>query len=653
MSSVNLKWPDDSRQDNLARLQACLHGLYDELRRDTAGAVAAHLPELAQADPACFGLCAVTRDGTTLEAGDSRVSFTAQSIVKPLILALALEDHDADTILHKIGVEPTGERFDSILHAENEEDHKLNPFMNAGAIATLDLIGGRDLEERFARICALLQRLLSRPVALDQQALTSRRLHDHHNRAIAYLLLSRGLIKGPAEDLLELYHRICCLLVDCRDLATIAAVLAQGGVHPVRNQRMLPAGNVKSILSIMLTCGMYEFSGQWAYRVGLPAKSSLGGAMLVVAPEQFGFAVYSPPLDEAHQKSVRGLKACEALSEKLGLHMFRSGLEQSTSKTLQTPRIIRRGRDDGDLEQCLARIHQRTRGETGGDCYNIAPDSFKVDPDAHAICVTTVDGRRFAAGDHYAPFLIQSISKVFAYGLALEDHGREAVLQHIDVEPTGNAYDAIIRLEQRSKRPYNPMVNAGGIATTALIRGEGPAQRLDRILSMYHDYIGHDTHIDIPTYLTETRSGDRNKAIAYLLRHFGMLENEVDIALNLYLQQCSAVIDCKDLSVMAATLANGGFNPLSRRQAVHEEYVGDLLSVMYTCGMYDFAGEWSYRIGLPAKSGVGGGIIAVVPGRMGIAVYSPRLDRHGNSIAGIKALEAISAELDLHILSCA
>ena len=650
MSSVNLKWPD-SRQDDLAQLQACLHNLYDELRHDTAGTVAAHLPELAQADPASFGLCAVSRDGSILEAGDSRVSFTAQSLVKPLILALALEDHDADTILHKIGVEPTGERFDSILQTESEEDRKLNPFMNAGAIATLDLIGGQDLEERFARICALLQRLLSRPVALDHQALASRRLHDHHNRAIAYLLLSRGLVKGPAEDLLELYYRICSIVVDCRDLATIAAVLANGGVHPVRGQRTLPAGHVKSILSIMLTCGMYEFSGQWAYRIGLPAKSSLGGAMLVVVPGQFGFAVYSPPLDETHQKSVRGLKACEALSTKFGLHMFRNTMEHNPSNAGRARRTV--NRVCGDLDKRLARIHYRTRIETGGECYNIAPDAFKVNPDAHAICVTTVDGRCFAAGDHNARFLIQSISKVFAYGLALEDHGREAVLQHVDVEPTGNAYDAIIRLEQRSKRPYNPMVNAGGIATTALIRGEGPAQRLDRILSMYRDYIGHETHIDFPTYLAETRSGDRNKAIAYLLRHFGLLENEVDIALNLYLQQCSAVIDCKDLSVMAATLANGGFNPLSRRQAVQEEYVGDLLSVMYTCGMYDFAGEWSYRIGLPAKSGVGGGIIAVVPGRMGIAVYAPRLDRRGNSIAGIKMLEAISEELDLHIFSCA
>jgi glutaminase A len=636
-----------------ALLQSFLHELHRSLRHESDGVVAKHLPELSQADPNWFGLCAMTPDGAILEAGDSRVAFTAQSIAKPLILALALEDHDTDSILHNIGVEPTGERFDSILYSEGQENHKLNPFMNAGSFATLDLIRGQSLEERFARLSAFFQRLLSKPVLIDEHALASRRQYDNHNRAIAYLLLSRGLVRGPVEDLVELYHRLCCLSLDCRDLATIAAVLANAGIHPIGNQRVLPAEHVKIILSVMQTCGMYEFSGQWAYRVGLPAKSGLCGAMLVVAPNQFGFAVYSPPLDETHQKSVRGLQACEALSRKFRSHVFRTGAHDIPVQAIPQRRNAGVLGDDYETNHLLTQIHQRTKGGGDGYCYSIDHDLFDVDPDAHAICITTVDGRSFAAGDHDAPFLIQSISKVFAYGLALEDHGREAVLQNVDVEPSGNPYDAIIRLERSSKRPHNPMVNTGGIATTALIKGADPAQRLNRVLCMYQRYIGHDVHIDMRTYLAEMNSGDRNKAIAYLLRHFGLLENEVDAALSLYLQQCSAVINCEDLSVMAATLANGGLNPLTKQRAIQEDYVADLLTVMYTCGMYDFAGEWSYRIGLPAKSGVSGGILAVVPGQMGIAVYSPRLDRHGNSIAGIKALEAISDELDLHIFSCA
>lgn len=193
------------------QLQSFLHELHHSLRRDTAGVVASHLPELSQADPYWFGLCAMTYDGALLETGDSRVTFTVQSIAKPLILALALEDHDADTILHKIGVEPTGERFDSIVSSTDQATHKLNPFMNAGAIATLNLIGGHDLEECFERICGLLQRLLSKSIGMDHKTLASRRLNDHQNRAIVYLLLSKGLINGPVEPLLELYHRICCL----------------------------------------------------------------------------------------------------------------------------------------------------------------------------------------------------------------------------------------------------------------------------------------------------------------------------------------------------------------------------------------------------------------------------------------------------------
>lgn len=655
MNSVIMERQDIPLQHQTV-LHSCLHELHRRFRNNDNGLVASHLPELSAANPDWFGLCAVTLDATVLEEGDSRVAFTAQSIAKPLILALALADNDADTILHYIGVEPTGERFDSLLYPDGEHSLKLNPFMNAGAMATLDLIRGQNMEQRFARLRDLLQRLLSRPVALNHQALDSRRSNDHHNRAIAHLLVSRGHIKSAVDDLLELYHRICSLTLDCRDLATIASVLANGGVHPQHQQRVLPAEHVKTILSVMQTCGMYEFSGQWAYRVGLPAKSSLCGAMMVVVPGQFGFAVYSPPLDETHQKSVRGLQACETLSKQLRLHMFRPVLAEAPF-TLPAPERESPQHDNAvgasvDINAILANVHEHTRGQREGECYNIAPDVFKVDEDAHAICITTVDGRRYAVGDHDVPFLIQSISKVFAYGLALEDHGRDVLLQNIDVEPSGNPYDAIIRLEQRSKRPHNPMVNTGGIATTAMIQGEDPAQRMDRILRMYERYIGHSVSIDMHTYLAETRSGDRNKAIAYLLRHFDMLENEVDDALGLYLQQCSAVINCDDLSVMAATLANGGVNPLSGRRAIDEDYIGDLLTVMYTCGMYDYAGEWSYRIGLPAKSGVGGGIVAVVPGQMGIAVYSPRLDTHGNSIAGIKALEALSAELDLHIFSC-
>jgi glutaminase A len=251
-------------------------------------------------------------------------------------------------------------------------------------------------------------------------------------------------------------------------------------------------------------------------------------------------------------------------------------------------------------------------------------------------------------GDWQHPFLLQSISKVFVYGMALEDRGREFVQRRVDVEPTGDPFDAIIKLEHKSKRPFNPMVNTGGIATTSLIQGQSRAHRLQRILRMYARYVGQEVRLDAPALLAEQSGGDRNRAISYLLRHFGMVHGAVEDALDLYLQQCSAIVTARDLAVMAATLAAGGTNPLTGERAISRQYVKDLLSVMYTCGMYDFAGAWAYQVGLPAKSGVGGGIMAVVPGEMGIAVFSPPLDERGNSVRGIRVFEELSQRLKLH-----
>jgi glutaminase len=259
-----------------------------------------------------------------------------------------------------------------------------------------------------------------------------------------------------------------------------------------------------------------------------------------------------------------------------------------------------------------------------------------------------VDGQIYEVGDFEQLFTIQSISKVFVQGLALEDHGRDYLLTRVGVEPTGDAFNAIV-LDEQSKRPYNPMVNAGAIATTSLIKGSGPADKLNRMLDMFRRYVGHDIFIDVSTYVSERGTGDRNRAMAYLMHHFRMIDVDVDEALDLYFQQCSLMVNCRDLAVMAATLANQGVNPITGEQAVSGRYIRDILSVMYTCGMYNFAGEWAYTIGLPAKSGVSGGIIAVVPDQIGIAVFSPPLDARGNSVRGVKVCEALSEQFGLHL----
>jgi glutaminase len=303
------------------------------------------------------------------------------------------------------------------------------------------------------------------------------------------------------------------------------------------------------------------------------------------------------------------------------------------------------------IQTLLETIYDRYKTCEEGEVANYIPELAKAEPNCFSISVMTVDGEIFEVGDVNRRFTIQSISKIFTYGMALEDHGCDVLLSKVGVEPTGDPFNSIIRLDENSHRPDNPMVNAGAIATTALIKGDTMTDRLNRILAMFKRYVGGEIFIDVPAFLSERATGDRNRSLAYLMRHFGMIEGNIEDALDLYFQQCAIMVTNHDLAMMGVTLANRGVNPFTEQQAVAPKYIRDILSIMYTCGMYTFAGEWAYKVGIPAKSGVSGGILGVVPNRFGIAVFSPRLDAHGNSVRGIKVFEALSRELNLHIFS--
>lgn len=303
------------------------------------------------------------------------------------------------------------------------------------------------------------------------------------------------------------------------------------------------------------------------------------------------------------------------------------------------------------LQSIVEDLHCQYKSLQEGVVANYIPELAKVNPDLFAICLVTVDGEVYQIGDRNQLFTIQSISKVFAYGLALEDCGRDDVLTRVGVEPTGDAFNAII-LDEQSKRPYNPMVNAGAIATTSLIKGADATERLNRLLEMFRRYVGRDVFVDISVFTSERATGHRNRAMAHLMLNFGMIQPNIEESLDLYFQQCAVMVNCRDLAVMAATLANKGVNPITGKRALQSTYVKDILSVMYTCGMYNFAGEWAYKVGLPAKSGICGGIIAVVPNKMGIGVFSPLLDRRGNSVRGVKVCEELSRILGLHLFDC-
>ena len=303
------------------------------------------------------------------------------------------------------------------------------------------------------------------------------------------------------------------------------------------------------------------------------------------------------------------------------------------------------------LRAFLRDLHVKYQGLRDGAVADYIPELTKADPDWFGVCLVTVDGQRFEFGDAEQLFTIQSISKPFVYGMALEAHGREKTLTKIGVEPSGDAFNSI-ELEARTHRPHNPMINAGAIAAASLVPGDGPAERLNHVLDIFGRYVGHEVGVDMAVFTSERATGHRNRAIAHLMRNFDIIDERLEESLDLYFKQCSILVNCQDLAMMAATLANGGVNPTSGARAIAPEYVRDLLSLMYTCGMYDFAGEWAYRIGLPAKSGVGGGIIAVVPGQAGIGVFSPPLDERGNSVRGIRVFEELSQRFGLHIFDC-
>lgn len=298
----------------------------------------------------------------------------------------------------------------------------------------------------------------------------------------------------------------------------------------------------------------------------------------------------------------------------------------------------------------LTRLYEEVKTLRDGAVATYIPELAKANPDHFGICLVTATGSVYEVGDSQVPFTIQSISKPFMYGLALEDNGRESVLKKVGVEPTGDAFNSI-SLESKTGRPRNPMINAGAIATTGLIAGKTPEIRFQRMLTALGLYAGRALEMDHSVYRSESQTGHRNRAIGHMLRNFEILESDPDPVVELYFQQCSVSVTCRDLAVMAATLANRGVNPVTGKQALRGEYVESVLSVMETCGMYDFAGQWVYAVGMPAKSGVSGGIIAVLPGQLGIGVYSPPLDAQGNSVRGIRVCQDLSRYLDLHLLN--
>ncbi len=302
----------------------------------------------------------------------------------------------------------------------------------------------------------------------------------------------------------------------------------------------------------------------------------------------------------------------------------------------------------GPIDGLLHEVWSSVAGVAEGSVADYIPELAKADPATFGLALATMDGAVYTVGD-LVPFTIQSVSKPFVYALALADRGPDAVLARVGAEPTGDPFNSI-SLDQGSGRAFNPMVNAGAIVTATLVGGDTRMEQFDRILDGLSAFAGRPLDVDEDVYTSERDTGDRNRAIAYLMRSAGLLDEDVHAQVEMYFRQCSIVVTARDLAVMAGTLANAGVNPVTGQQVVPRSVVAPVLTVMSTCGMYDYAGEWLYRVGLPAKSGVSGGIAAALPGQLGLAAHSPPLDARGNSVRGVAACEQLSGRLGLHLL---
>jgi glutaminase len=298
----------------------------------------------------------------------------------------------------------------------------------------------------------------------------------------------------------------------------------------------------------------------------------------------------------------------------------------------------------------IEELYRRHRDEPV-DVASYYPPEAEDRPHVFGLSGVHVSGVRVSVGESDERFPLQSISKVFTYAVALEDNGRAATQARIGVEPSGDPYNSIT-FDEAHHRPHNPMINSGALVAASLVRGRHRAERIARLVDRVRAFAGNPA-IDVDAAILEEqlRNTDRNLGVAYLMRSLGMLDGDVEDTLAVYLSACSITVSTDELALMGATLANSGVNPITGAQAMSAVYVRDVISVMLTCGMYDGAGQWFHDVGIPAKSGVSGGIVAAIPERIGIAVYSPGLDAHGNSVRGVNICRDLSERFGLHVFA--
>ncbi len=305
--------------------------------------------------------------------------------------------------------------------------------------------------------------------------------------------------------------------------------------------------------------------------------------------------------------------------------------------------------DDVDLQKLVNDVHAKFADVSEGKNPDYIPALAIPDPKLFAVSIVTADGKVYSAGDIEHIFSIQSISKAFNLAAVVEQQGEAAVVEKIGVNATGLPFNSIMAIELNEERSVNPLVNAGAMAQVSLLEAKSAKKKWKMIEGNLETFAGRDLKVIKDIYKSETETNVKNQAIARLLENYGRFYDDVEETVDLYTRMCSVGINTKDLAMMGATYANHGVNPVTGKKAVDAEHVPQLLAVMATAGLYDDAGLWLWKVGLPAKSGVGGGIVAVVPGKYGIAAFSPPVDAAGNSVRAQLAIEEISKQLNANV----
>ena len=306
--------------------------------------------------------------------------------------------------------------------------------------------------------------------------------------------------------------------------------------------------------------------------------------------------------------------------------------------------------EQAQIMSVLTDIHQRLMVVGHGHLPNDFPELGNTKPEYFGISLITRTGHVFDVGDYDIPFTLQSLSHPFLFSLALDDWGRELVLNYVNIRPSNGT--TLHQLETTGYLPENPLVRSGALAIAGLVNGDNPTERLNRIIDRYSQYVGHKIHVDISTFMSSRQRNHHLRALGHLMINAGLVDQtRLDEILDLYLQQASVLTTGHDLAMMASTLANGGINPITRRRVMNAEHVKDVLSAMAISGMGHQSSTWLFNVGMPATNSVSGGLLAVMPGQFGVAIYSPLLDEEGLSIRGRMVCEELSQRLDCHMLS--